>query len=194
MLAVDQSSALQVETLGASLAIGGVREQIEPGDQCEETADTQQVDSDDGMDEDEQEDEYSSSDSRRPKVLHTPATRAAELTDRMKGGVHHNHIPVWRFEGRQVSTSGAKRDETKPVDDAEKSPALAASVGYHSTIRSCVEGEQQAAEVLHLFGHRGRSMKDLRYCILRLCFRELSVVSGDQWERNMGFFRYWRCG
>jgi len=134
-----------VETLGASLAIGGVQEQIEPGDQCEETADTQQVDSDDDMDEDEQEDEYSSSDSRRPKVLHTPATRAAELTDRMKGGVHHNQIPVWRFEGRQVSTSGAKRDETKPVDDAEKSPVLAASVGYHSTIRPCVEG----SAVLH---------------------------------------------
>jgi len=58
VVAVDQSSALQVETLGASLAIGGLQEQIESGDQCEETADTQQVDSDDDMDEDEQEDEY----------------------------------------------------------------------------------------------------------------------------------------
>jgi len=47
VLAVDQSSALQVETLGTSLAIGGLQEQIKPGDQCEETADTQQVDSDD---------------------------------------------------------------------------------------------------------------------------------------------------
>ena len=110
----------------------------------------------------------------------------------MKSGVHQSYIPVWCFKGRQASTSGTKRDDTKPVDDADKSPVLAASVGYHTTIRPCVEGEQQAAELLNLFGHRGRSMKDLCYCILRLCFRELSVVSGDQWERNMGLFRHWR--
>ena len=85
------------------------------------------------------------------------------------------------------STSGAKRD-----DDADESPTLAASVGYHTTIRPCVEGEQQAAEALNLFGQRGRSMKDLRYCILWLCFRELSIVSGDMWERNMKFFHDWR--
>jgi len=58
VVAVDQSSALQVETQGAGLAIGSLQEQIESGGQCEETADTQQVDSDDDMDEDEQEDEY----------------------------------------------------------------------------------------------------------------------------------------
>jgi hypothetical protein len=52
----------------------------------------------------------------------------------MKGGVHQSHIPAWRFEGRQASTSGAKRDDTKPVDDADESPALAASVGYYTTI------------------------------------------------------------
>jgi hypothetical protein len=127
-----------------------------------------------------------------PKVLHTPATRATELTERMKGGVHQSHIPSWRFEGRQVSTSGAKRDETKPVDDAYKSPALAASVNYHTTIRPCVGGEKQAAEVLNLFGHRSKSMKDLRCYILRLCFRKLSIVGVDQWERNMGLFRHWR--
>ena len=53
MLAVVQSSALQVETLATSLAIRGLPEQIKPEDQCEETADTQQVDSDDDMDKDE---------------------------------------------------------------------------------------------------------------------------------------------
>ena len=43
VVAVDQSSALQVETHGASLAIGGLQEQIESSGQCEETADTQRV-------------------------------------------------------------------------------------------------------------------------------------------------------
>ena len=157
VVAVDQSSALQVETQGAGLAIG---EQIESGGQCEETADTQQVDSDDDMDEDEQEHKYSSSDcgesftievGARPKFLHTPATWTAKLTDMIQGEVHQSHIPAWRFEGRQASTSGAKRDDTTPVDDADESSALAASVGYHTTIRPCVEGEQQAAEALNLF-------------------------------------------
>jgi len=160
MVAVDQSSALQVETVGASLAIKGLQEQIESGDQREETADTQQVDSDDDMDEDEQEHKYSSSDcgesftievGARPKFLHTPATWTAKLTDMIQGEVHQSHIPAWRFEGRQASTSGAKRDDTTPVDDADESSALAASVGYHTTIRPCVEGEQQAAEALNLF-------------------------------------------
>ena len=91
-----------------------------------------------------------------------------------------------------MSTSGVKRMRQSRSITRTSLQALAASVGYHTTIRPCVEGEQQAAEVLNLFGHRGRSMKDLQYCILRLCFRELSVVSGDQWERNMGFFCYWR--
>jgi hypothetical protein len=93
VVAVDQSSALQVETHGASLAIGILQEQIESGGQCEETADTQQVDSYEDMDEDEQEVECSSSDSVesftievgvRAKFLHTPATRATELTDMVK--------------------------------------------------------------------------------------------------------------
>ena len=53
VLAVVHSSALQVETLATSLAIGDLQEQIKPEDQCEETADTQQVDSDDDMDKDE---------------------------------------------------------------------------------------------------------------------------------------------
>ena len=95
VVAMDQSSALQI---GTSLAIGGLQEQIESGDQSKETADTQQVDSSDDMDEDGQEVEYSSSDSGEsftievrdvPKVLHTPATSAAELTERIKDEVHH---------------------------------------------------------------------------------------------------------
>jgi hypothetical protein len=201
VVVVGQSSALQVEAQGADLAIGSLQEQTESGGQCEETADTQQVDSDDDMDGDEQEDEGSSSDSgesftlegnARPQVLHTPDTRAAELADRMRGGVHQSHLPSWRLEGRQVSTSRARPDESKPVDNADEFPTLAATVGYHTTIRPCAEGEHQAAEALNLFGQRGRSMKDLRYCILRLCFRELSVVSGDMWERNMTFFHDWR--
>ena len=201
VVAVGQSSALQVEAQGTDLAIGSLQEQTESAGQCEETADTQQVDSDDDMDGDEQEDECSSSDSGesftlegndRPQVLHTPDTRAAELADRMRGGVHQSHLPSWRLEGRQASTSGAKHDESKPVDNADEFPTLAATVGYHTTIRPCAEGEHQAAEALNLFGQRGRSMRDLRYCILRLCFRELSLVNGDMWERNMTFFHDWR--
>ena len=63
----------------------------------------------------------------------------------------------------------------------DESSALAASVGYHTTIRQ----EQQTVEVLNLFGQRGKSMKDLRRLIMQLCFRELAIVSGDQWERSM---------
>ena len=50
---MDQSSALQVETLGTNLFIGDLQEQIESGDQSRETADTQQVDSNEDMDDDE---------------------------------------------------------------------------------------------------------------------------------------------
>ena len=191
VVAVDQSSALQVETQVADLAIGSLQEQTESGGQCEETADTLQVDSDNDMDGDEQEDECSSSDSgesftievgARSKFLHTPATWAAELVDMMKGGVHQSHLPSWRLEGRQASTSGAKRDDNKPVDDADESPTLAASVGYHKTIRPCVEGEQQAAEALNLFGQRDRSMKNLRYCILRLYFSSQWRYVGKEYD------------
>ena len=137
------------------------------------------------MDEDEQEDEYSSEYSGEsftievrdvPKVLHTSATRAAEFTEKMKGRVHQSHIPSWRFEGRQGSLSGFKRDETKPVDRADESPALAALVGV-----SMESSRQQMY----------KSMKDLWCCILRLCFRELAIVSGDQWERNMRLYHHW---
>ena len=43
VVAVDQSSALQVETHGTNLATGGLQEQIESDDWSEETADTQRV-------------------------------------------------------------------------------------------------------------------------------------------------------
>ena len=43
VVAVDQSSALQVETHGTSQATGGLQEQIESGDRSKETADTQQL-------------------------------------------------------------------------------------------------------------------------------------------------------
>ena len=66
---VDQSSSLQVETLGTSLATGGLQEQIESGDQSKETADTQQVDPSNDMDEDGQEDDYSSSDSNESMAV-----------------------------------------------------------------------------------------------------------------------------
>ena len=36
VVAVDESSALQVETLGTNLATGGLQEQIESGDQSKE--------------------------------------------------------------------------------------------------------------------------------------------------------------
>jgi hypothetical protein len=49
VVAVGQSSALQVEVQGADLAIGSLQEQTESGGQGEETADTQQVDSDCGL-------------------------------------------------------------------------------------------------------------------------------------------------
>ena len=45
LVMVEQSSALQVEMLGTNLAIGGLQEQIESGEQIRETADTQQADS-----------------------------------------------------------------------------------------------------------------------------------------------------
>ena len=43
VVAVDQSSSLQVETLGTNLATGGLQEQIESEDWSKETADTQRV-------------------------------------------------------------------------------------------------------------------------------------------------------
>ena len=43
VVAVDQSSSLQVETLGTSQATGGLQEQIESGNRSKETADIQRV-------------------------------------------------------------------------------------------------------------------------------------------------------
>ena len=77
LVLVDQSSDLQVETLGTNQASGGLQEQIESGGRSKETADTQQVDSNEDMDDDESSsDEDGSEDA--PVVLPTPATRADE--------------------------------------------------------------------------------------------------------------------
>ena len=150
-----QSSVLQVETLGTNQASGGLQEQIESGDRRGEAADTQQVDSSDdwnksvesSSDEDDSED--------ASVVLPTPATRAEELQTRMKGGVHQSHYPVWIFEGRLATPAGNKQGVVDVVADSDKCPGPAASVGYHTTIRPCVEGIAQAALVLNLFGDRG---------------------------------------
>ncbi len=95
---MDQSSALQLETLGTNLAIGSLQEQIESGDQSSETADTQQVDSGGGMDDGESSSGKDESEDSQ-ELLPTPTTRAVELQTRMKGGVHQSHCPVWIFEG-----------------------------------------------------------------------------------------------
>ena len=58
MVAVDQSSALQVETLGTNLVTGGLQEQIESGDWSKETADTQQVNSSVEDEDGEEDDEF----------------------------------------------------------------------------------------------------------------------------------------
>ena len=75
---VDQSSSLQMETLLVSLATGGLQEQIESGDQSKETADTQQVDSNNDMDEDGQQDDYSSSDSNESLAVDQPSALQVE--------------------------------------------------------------------------------------------------------------------
>ena len=72
----------------------------------------------------------------------------------MKGGVHQSHCPVWIFEGRLAAPADNKQDVIDVVTDSDKYPGIAASVGYHTTIRSCVEGVAQAALALNLFGDR----------------------------------------
>jgi len=194
VMAVEQSRALQVETQGTILSTGGLQEQTKPSD-------SQVVDLREDVDGNKQEDDYSSSVSDesfifevRDKldVLHTPTTRALELAEKMIGGVHQSHRPSWHFEGRQGSTPGAGREGAAPVDHADNSPELAMSVGYYTTIRPCVEEELEASKALNLFGQWGKSLKDLRHCILRACFRELSIPSGEvQWERLMKNQQQW---
>jgi hypothetical protein len=142
VVAVDQSSALQVETLGTGLAIGGLQEQIASGDQSRVTADTQQADSGDDMDDDESSSNKDESEDSQV-IFPTPAIRAEELRTRMKGGVHQSHCPVWIFEGRLAKPAGTSPEAIDVVEDSGKCPGLAASVGYHTTIRPCVEGVAQ---------------------------------------------------
>ena len=188
---VEQSSALQVEMLGTNLAIGGLQEQIESGEQIRETADTQQVDSNEDMDDDELSSSDKDGSEDAPVVLPTPATRAEELQTRMKGGVHQIHCPVWIFEGRLATPAGNKQDVIDVVTDSDKCPGLAASVGYHTIIRPCVEGVAQAALALNLFGDRGESAQALRNCILGLCFRDLAIEDLNMWERHVQFAHMW---
>ena len=118
LVLVDQSSVLQVKTLGTNQASGGLQEQIESGERSRETADTQQVNSIEDMDDDESSsDEDGSEDA--PVVLPTPATRAEELQTRMKGGVHQSHYPVWIFEGRLATPAGNKQDVVEVVADSD---------------------------------------------------------------------------
>jgi len=184
----EQSSALQVETQGTILSAGGLQEQTRPSD-------SQVVGLREDVDEDEQENDYESSVSNesftfevRDKMdeLHNPMTRALELGEKMIGGVHQSHRPSWHFEGWQGPTSGAGREEIAPVDHADDEPELAMTVGYHTTIRPCVDGEKEAEDALNLFGQWGKSLKDLRNCIMQGCYRELSLPSGDVlWEKLM---------
>ena len=69
MVAVDQFSALQVETLGTT---GGLQEQIESGDRSKETADTQQVNSSVEDENGEEDGEFFTIEvGDSPKVIHT---------------------------------------------------------------------------------------------------------------------------
>ena len=101
---------------------------------------------------------------------------------RMKGGVHQSHCPVWIFEGRLATPASNNKDVIDAVTDLDKCPGLAASVGYHTTIRPCVKGEVQAALALNLFGEGGETAKALRNCILGLCFRELTLEDLSKWK------------
>ena len=133
---------------------------------------SQQVDSNEDMDDDESSSDKDGSEDAQV-VLPTPATRAEELQTRMKGGVHQSHFPVWIFEGRLATPVGNRQYVSEVVVDSDKCSGLAESVGYHTTIRPYVEGIAQAALALNLFGDRGESAQALRNCILGLCFREL---------------------
>ena len=98
---------------------------------------------------------------------------------------------MWIFEDRHATPAGTKQDVIDVVTDSDKCPGLAASVGYHTIIRPCVEGVAQAALALNLFGDRGESAQALRNCILGLCFRELAIEDLSMWERHVRCARMW---
>ena len=93
------------------------------------------------------------------------------------------------FEGRLATPAGNKQGVVDVVADSDKCPGPAASVGYHTTIRPCVEGIARAALVLNLFGDRGESAVALRNCMLY--FRELTVEGRIVWERHVRWTTKW---
>ena len=105
-LAVDQSSSLQVETLGTNLATGGLQEQIESEDWSKETADTQQVNSS-VEDEDGEEDHRtptSFSQSKwetrlRSSILSNESTRATLRSGTSKDGKCYLQAPSATRQG-----------------------------------------------------------------------------------------------
>jgi hypothetical protein len=95
VVAVDQSSALQVETLGTGLAIEGLQEQIASGDQSRVTADTQQADSSDDMDDDESSSNKDESEDSQV-VFPIPAIRAEELCGSSRDDLRNPPVQVRR--------------------------------------------------------------------------------------------------
>jgi hypothetical protein len=106
VVAVGQSSALQVETHGTSQATGGLQEQIESRDRSKETADTQQVNSS-VEDEDGEEDHRtptSFSQSKlethqRSSILSNESTRATLRSGTSKDGKCYLQAPSATRQG-----------------------------------------------------------------------------------------------
>ncbi len=118
VVAVDESSALQVETLGTNLATGGLQEQIESGDRSKETADTQQVNSS-VEDEDGEEDQRtptSFSQSKletrqRSSILSNESTRATLRSGTSKDGKCYLQAPSATRQGVNRQVQRAPRGE-----------------------------------------------------------------------------------
>ena len=117
-LAVDQSSSLQVETLGTNLATGGLQEQIESGDRSKETADTQQVNSS-VEDEDGEEDHRTPTSFSQSKletrqwssILSNESTRATLRSGTSKDGKCYLQAPSATRQGVKRQVQRAPRGE-----------------------------------------------------------------------------------
>ena len=66
----------------------------------------------------------------------------------------------------------------------DKSPEVAVTSAYLTTVTPWVEGDTQARESLHLTGENGEESVALRDCILRHCFRELDAMDDNEWENQ----------
>jgi hypothetical protein len=115
-----------VETLGTNLATGGLQEQIESGDRSKETADTQQVDSSNDMDEDGQEDDYSSSDSNESFAVDQSSALQVETlgTNLATGGL------------QRQSESGDRSKETADTQQVNSSVEDEDGESTRATLRS----------------------------------------------------------